>query len=144
MARNARPSSPVATNVLSAHKSKNVSFSKIKVWMKSPVHDIRRAMIVPPAHEVINSVHFFPASLLNSRRPSITSEYILRSASTGGGRMERFPPFNGDNDEHQVQSAAWADSWEGKERASLGMKLGFMQRWFKQHGSFGTLIAAFP
>ena len=88
------------------------------------------AMIVPPAHEVINSVHLFSASLLNSGRPSITCEYILRSTNAGGGRMENSPSFNGDNDEHQVQSVAWADSWDGKERASLGLQLDFMQKWF--------------
>lgn len=41
--------------------------------------------------------------------------------------MEQFFPFNGDNDEKQVQLTAWTDSWEEKERTSLGMQLGFMQ-----------------
>ena len=81
------------------------------------------AMIVPSALEVIVSLHLSPASLLNSRRPGITYEYILRSAADGGRRRKHLL-FNGDNDR---QSTAWTESWEEKEGTSPGVQLGFMQ-----------------
>lgn len=78
------------------------------------------AMTVPPAHEAIVSLHLSSASSHNSRRFDINYEYLLHSAVTGGWRKEQhFPPFNGDNDEHQVQSTAWTDSWVEKGRKSL-------------------------
>ena len=77
-------------------------------------------MIVHPAHEIIVSLQLFPASLPNSRRPGITYEYILRSASAGGGH---FLPFNGNND----PISGWTGSSEEKEGSSLAMQLGFVQ-----------------
>lgn len=47
-------------------------------------------MMVHPAHEIIAPVHIYRASLLNSWRPGITYEYILRSAEAGGRRVEHF------------------------------------------------------
>lgn len=61
------------------------------------------AMVVPPAHEAIVSLHLTLASLLNSRRPNIEYERILHFAGAGDRRLEQqFPPSNGDNDGHQV------------------------------------------
>ena len=54
--------------------------------------------MVHHAHAVIVSLQLSLASLLNSRRPSITYEYILRSAGTGGRRMEHLSAFDGNND----------------------------------------------
>ena len=51
------------------------------------------AMIVPPTHEVIVSLHLYPTSLLNSIRPGVTNEYILHSAGAGGLRMGTFCSF---------------------------------------------------
>lgn len=47
------------------------------------------AVMVHPAHEIIAPVHISRALLLNSRRPGITYEYILRSEA-GGRRVEHF------------------------------------------------------
>lgn len=68
--------------------------------MKS-VHDIRRdgSAFSTRNHQFSAP---FRSIFINSRRPGITYEYILRSAGAGGGHMEQPSPFDGDNDGLQV------------------------------------------
>ena len=87
--------------------------------MELPVYENRRddSALGTRNHHFIAP---FPASLLNSRRPGITYEYIPRFASARGGR---FLPFNGNND----SISGWTGSWEENKGSSLAMQLGFMQ-----------------